>query len=100
LNTPIDTLDLKGKPKPIKNNNIISASVSTVMWVWSQCAAIGVRLDNKSCEVLEALLSRMQMNTLDLQRTNLEDEVRGGGASLAGGSGGRLQRKFKISELM
>ena len=36
----------------------------------------GVRLDNRSCEVLEAVLSRMQMVTLDLQRTNLEDEVR------------------------
>lgn len=42
-------------------------------WVWF----LGVRLDNKSCEVLEALLSKMQMTTLDLQRTNLEDEVRG-----------------------
>lgn len=41
----------------------------------SRCIS-GVRLDNKSCEVLEALLSRMQMTTLDLQRTNLEDEVR------------------------
>lgn len=45
VNTPIDTLDLKG-----------------------------VRLDNRSCEVLEAVLSRVQMLTLDLQRTNLEDE--------------------------
>ena len=34
-----------------------------------------MRLDNKSCEVLEAVLSRMQMSTLDLERTNLEDEV-------------------------
>ena len=41
-------------------------------------AGAGVRLDNRSCEVLEALLSRMQMATLDLQRTNLEDEVREG----------------------
>ena len=32
-------------------------------------------MDSKSCEVLEAVLSRMQMATLDLQRTNLEDEV-------------------------
>ncbi|KAL5463506.1 hypothetical protein EMCRGX_G032406 [Ephydatia muelleri] len=45
LMTPIDTLDLRG-----------------------------VKLDNKSCEVLEAVLSRMQMSTLDLERTNLEDE--------------------------
>lgn len=35
----------------------------------------GVRLDSRSCEVLEAVLSRMQMGTLDLERTNLEDEV-------------------------
>lgn len=45
LNTPIDTLDLRG-----------------------------VKLDSKSCEVLEAVLSRMQMSTLDLERTNLDDE--------------------------
>lgn len=37
----------------------------------------GVRLDSRSCEVLEAVLSRVQMATLDLQRTNLEDEVKG-----------------------
>ncbi len=36
---------------------------------------LGVRLDNRSCEVLEAVLSRVHMATLDLQRTNLEDEV-------------------------
>lgn len=35
----------------------------------------GIRLDHRSCEVLEAVLSRMQMTTLDLERTNLEDEV-------------------------
>ena len=35
----------------------------------------GIRLDHKSCEVLEAVLSRMQMTTLDLERTNLDDEV-------------------------
>ncbi len=34
-----------------------------------------MRLDNRSCEVLEAVLSRMQMSTLDLERSNLEDEV-------------------------
>ena len=36
----------------------------------------GIRLDHRSCEVLEAVLSRMQMTTLDLERTNLDDEVR------------------------
>lgn len=35
----------------------------------------GIRLDHRSCEVLEAVLSRMQMTTLDLERTNLDDEV-------------------------
>lgn len=39
------------------------------------CAITGIRLDHKSCEVLEAVLSRMQMTTLDLERTNLDDEV-------------------------
>lgn len=38
-------------------------------------AIAGIRLDHKSCEVLEAVLSRMQMTTLDLERTNLDDEV-------------------------
>ena len=46
LSTPIDTLDLKN-----------------------------CRLDNRSCEALEAVLSRMQMTTLDLERTGLEDDV-------------------------
>ncbi|CAI8032182.1 Protein phosphatase 1 regulatory subunit 37 [Geodia barretti] len=46
LSTPIDNLDLKG-----------------------------VKLDNASCEVLETVLSRVQTNTLDLEKTNLEDEV-------------------------
>jgi hypothetical protein len=40
----------------------------------------GVRLDSRSCEVLELVLSRVQMLTLDLQRTNLEDEVSDDGA--------------------
>ena len=46
LSTPIDTLDLKN-----------------------------CRLDNRSCEALEAVLSRMHMTTLDLERTGLEDDV-------------------------
>lgn len=45
LSIPIDTLDLKG-----------------------------VKLDSRSCEVLEAVLSRMQMTTLDVEHTSLEDE--------------------------
>ena len=36
----------------------------------------GIRLDHRSCEVLEKVLSRLQMTTLDLEKTNLEDEVR------------------------
>lgn len=39
------------------------------------CDITGIRLDHRSCEVLEAVLSRMQMTTLDLERTNLDDEV-------------------------
>lgn len=46
LSTPIDTLDLKN-----------------------------CRLDNRSCEALEVVLSRMHMTTIDLERTNLEDDV-------------------------
>ena len=46
LSTPIDTLDLKN-----------------------------CRLDNRSCEALEAVLSRMHMTTIDLERTGLEDDV-------------------------
>ena len=46
LSTPIDTLDLKN-----------------------------VRLENRSCEALEAVLSRMHMTTIDLERTGLEDDV-------------------------
>ena len=46
LSTPIDTLDLKN-----------------------------CRLDNRSCEALEAVLSRMHMTTIDLERTSLEDDV-------------------------
>ena len=46
VSTPIDTLDLKN-----------------------------CRLDNRSCEALEAVLSRMHMTTLDLERTGLEDDV-------------------------
>ena len=42
------------------------------------CVIAGIRLDHRSCEVLEAVLSRMQMTTLDLERTNLDDEVRQG----------------------
>lgn len=36
---------------------------------------VGVKLDNSSCEVLETVLSRVHTNTLDLEKTNLEDEV-------------------------
>ena len=36
----------------------------------------GVKLDNSSCEVLETVLSRVHTNSLDLERANLEDEVR------------------------
>jgi len=46
LSTPIDTLDLKN-----------------------------CRLDNRSCEALEAVLSRMHMTTIDLERTGLDDDV-------------------------
>jgi len=46
LSTPIDTLDLKN-----------------------------VRLESRSCEALEAVLSRMHMTTIDLERTGLEDDV-------------------------
>ena len=35
----------------------------------------GVKLDNASCEVLEAVLSRVTTNCLDIEKTNLEDEV-------------------------
>ncbi|XP_003385088.1 PREDICTED: protein phosphatase 1 regulatory subunit 37-like isoform X2 [Amphimedon queenslandica] len=45
LNTPIDTIDLTG-----------------------------VKLENRMCEVLEAVLSRVHASTLKLERTNLEDE--------------------------
>jgi protein phosphatase 1 regulatory subunit 37 len=45
LNTPIDTIDLTG-----------------------------VKLENRACEVLEAVLSRVHASTLKLERTNLEDE--------------------------
>ena len=48
LNTPIDTIDLTG-----------------------------VKLENRMCEVLEAVLSRVHASTLKLERTNLEDEVIG-----------------------
>lgn len=34
-----------------------------------------MKLDNSSCEVLETVLSRVQTNSLDLEKTNLEDEV-------------------------
>ena len=34
-----------------------------------------MKLDNASCEVLETVLSRVQTNSLDLEKTNLEDEV-------------------------
>ena len=46
VSTPIDTLDLKN-----------------------------VRLENRSCEALEAVLSRMHMTTIDLERTGLDDDV-------------------------
>ena len=36
---------------------------------------VGVRLDNKVCESLEAVLSRVHAKTLKLEKTNLEDEV-------------------------
>lgn len=45
LSTPIDTIDLTG-----------------------------VKLENRTCEVLEAVLSRVHATTLKLERTNLEDE--------------------------
>ena len=34
-----------------------------------------MKLDNASCEVLETVLSRVHTNSLDLEKTNLEDEV-------------------------
>ena len=34
-----------------------------------------VKLDYKSCEVLETVLSHLKMSTLDLESTNLDDEV-------------------------
>ena len=52
----------------------ISMGAWTVYVISSVIA--GIRLDHRSCEVLEAVLSRMQMTTLDLERTNLDDEVR------------------------
>ena len=34
-----------------------------------------MKLDNRTCEVLEAVLSRISSITLKLERTTLEDEV-------------------------
>lgn len=46
LSTPIDTLDLAS-----------------------------VRLDYRTCESLEIVLSRLRMSSLDVQKTNIEDDV-------------------------
>ena len=35
----------------------------------------GVKLDVKSCEALEEIFKRVQVHTLDIENTNLEDEV-------------------------
>jgi hypothetical protein len=53
--------------------SVVSMGAWTVYVISSVIA--GIRLDHRSCEVLEAVLSRMQMTTLDLERTNLDDEV-------------------------
>jgi hypothetical protein len=36
---------------------------------------IGVKLDVKSCEALEEIFKRVRVHMLDIENTNLEDEV-------------------------
>lgn len=36
----------------------------------------GVKLDNKGCEALEEIFRRVRTKTLDVENTNLEDDVR------------------------
>ena len=57
--------------------SVYSLCVSMGAWTVYVISSViaGIRLDHRSCEVLEAVLSRMQMTTLDLERTNLDDEV-------------------------
>ena len=82
LSTPIDTLDLKGRLL-LANMPYCSTifDISRALWrCWRSnllypAYPAGVRLDGRSCELLEVVLSRMQMTTLDLEKANLEDEV-------------------------
>ena len=52
------------------------------------CCISGVKLDNSSCEVLETVLSRVHTTSLDLEKANLEDEVRGRKGGREGGREG------------
>lgn len=40
------------------------------------CMSLGEKLDYKACESLEEILKRVQFKVIDLEQTNLDEDVR------------------------
>lgn len=40
------------------------------------CMFVGEKLDYKACESLEEILKRVQFKVIDLEQTNLDEDVR------------------------
>lgn len=79
-----ECLDLKGKRQYISltlnstcGNQQIPRHLFTKLGdSLYQCMSLGEKLDYKACESLEEILKRVQFKVIDLEQTNLEEDVR------------------------
>jgi len=54
---------------------VVPACYIMVKWP-DMCLSLGEKLDYKACESLEEILKRVQFKVIDLEQTNLDEDVR------------------------